>query len=99
MSEKQAAKRNTGHEGSSARTCKAQRIRRRSRSAPAGATIGTSKQSGRAALERPRPDTGGTGSHARTIYRGRDLDAFANWFADWWLRRGRYSDPTGGNHA
>ncbi len=75
--------------------------RRGSRPAPVRDTMPASKQSGRAALERPRPDTGGNDSHAGSTYRDnvRDIDAFANWFADWWLRRGRYRGPTGGDRG
>jgi hypothetical protein len=73
MSGKQATKRDANHKGSPARTCEARRVRRRSRSAPAGATIGASKQSGRAARERSRPDTGGYNSHVVSAYCGLNL--------------------------
>jgi hypothetical protein len=54
--------------------------------------------SGRGALERPRPGTGGISddSHADSTYlaSGEDLDGFVRWFSDWWLRRGsRLTDP------
>lgn len=53
-------------------------------------TIEAPEESGRAALQRPRPGTGGISSHADSTYLvGDDLDGFAGWFADWWLRRGR----------
>lgn len=76
MSEKQAAKRDKSHEGSSPRTCRARPLRRRSLPAPVRDTIGASKQCGRGALERPRPDTGGTISHALSAYRCRNLEGF-----------------------
>ena len=55
--------------------------------------VGDTRQSGRAALERPRPGTGGNDSHADPRYfLGDGLDGFARWFADWWLRRGEELD-------
>lgn len=84
-----------------AQSCEEPPARRRSRPAPVRDTMSASKQSGRGALERPRPDTGGSDSHAGSTYRDsvRHLDGFANWFADWWLRRGRYNGPTGGDRG
>lgn len=57
--------------------------------------IGGTNESGRAALQRPRPGTGGNDSHADSKYLADDgLDSFVGWFADWWLRRGRkLTDP------
>ncbi len=71
--EKQAAKRDASQKRRPPRPCETRRRRRRSPAAPVCATVGVSKQSGRATLERPRPDTGGYVSHARTIYRGLQL--------------------------
>jgi hypothetical protein len=73
VSEIQATKRDKGHkghEGGARRTCEGRPARRRLRPAVVRDIVGASKQSGRATLERPRPDTGGYDSHARTIYRG-----------------------------
>jgi len=53
------------------------------------------RSSGRATRQRPRPDTGGVISNAQPNYRDADLEGFAHWFADWWLRRGaELTDPT-----
>ena len=57
--------------------------------ARSGAMLAVQSQSGRAARQRPRPGTGGMSSHAPSPYPAPEHVAFARWFADWWLRRGR----------
>ena len=43
---------------------------------------------------RPRIRIEQTNEDTQSIQRhDAELDAFANWFADWWLRRGRLSTP------
>jgi hypothetical protein len=48
----------------------------------------------------PRPGTGGEASHPPSTYRSEQhgREAFARWFADWWLRRGHRLLADAGDH-
>jgi hypothetical protein len=39
----------------------------------------------------PWPDERSGGAHGNAPHR--EVEAFANWFVDWWLRRGRCPQP------
>lgn len=69
--------------------------RRARRGSQVHANLRLSSISGRAGRQRPRPGTGGDSSHAEQTYiYDRELEEFARWFADWWLRRGcELTDP------
>lgn len=67
----------------------------RRRASHVHASFRASSIDGRAARQRPRPGTGGNNSHAGSTYNAaNELRSFVDWFADWWLRRGRgLTDP------